>query len=274
MAKKSSSEFESFRSVDQASQPEKFVEYLDLVTGIEAIQAYKTRSYDLLHLRPGHHVLDVGCGTGDDVRAMAGKVGPSGRAVGVDSSETMIAEAKKRARNHGSNIEFYTGNALSLSFNDNTFDASRSERTFQHLTEPMKALHEMVRVTKPSGRVGVLDPDWETVIVDSSNNHLTRRILTSFKDGHANPTSGRRLYSQFHTAKLQNLEVLPITIPILSFKLAESVLGIRNAVDKAIEKNSITMEEGDKWLRELEERERNGQFFSSMTGFGVFGTKI
>jgi len=217
--------------------------------------------------------LDVGCGTGDDVRAMAVKVGPSGRAVGIDISETMIAEAKSRAKNEGANIEFYAGSVLKLPFNDNTFNASRCERTFQHLTQPMEALREMIRVTQPAGRVGVLDPDWDTILVDSSNHHVTRRILAYSHDSQANPTAGRRLYSLFHMAGLQNIEVLPVTIPILSFSLAEPILGLREAVDKAIEKHAITLVEGDKWLRELEERDRTGQFFSSLTGFGVFGTK-
>ena len=265
--------FQDFHALDRAAQPEKFVEYLDLVTGIDAIQAYKRRSYDLLHLRPGRHVLDVGCGTGDDVRAMAVKVGPSGRAVGIDVSETMIAEAKNRANDKGANVEFYTGSVLKLPFDDNTFNASRCERTFQHLAEPEKALREMIRVTKPGGRVGVLDPDWDTLLVDAFNDHVTRRILAYSHDRQANPTAGRRLYSLFHMAGLQNIEVLPATIPILSFSLAEPILGLHEAVDKAIEKHVITMEEGDKWLRELEERDRNGQFFSSLTGFGVFGTK-
>ena len=265
--------FQDFHAVDRTAQPEKFVEYLDLVTGIGAIQAYKRRSYDLLHLRPGQHVLDVGCGTGDDVCAMAVKVGPSGRAVGIDVSETMIAEAKNRANDKGANVEFYTGSVLKLPFDDNTFNASRCERTFQHLAEPEKALREMIRVTKPAGRVGVLDPDWDTLLVDAFNNHVTRRILAYSHDGQANPTAGRRLYSLFHMAGLQNIEVLPATIPILSFSLAEPILGLHEAVDKAIGKHVITMEEGDKWLRELEERDRNGQFFSSLTGFGVFGTK-
>lgn len=274
MTKKPASRgFQDFHAVDQTAQPEKFVEYLDLVTGIDAIQAYKRRSYDLLHLRLGHHVLDVGCGTGDDVRAMAVKVGHSGRAVGIDISETMIAEAKNRAKNEGATTEFYTGSVLKLPFDDNTFNASRCERTFQHLTEPKKGLHEMIRVTRQGGRIGVLDPDWDTLLVDSSNNHVGRRILAYSHDAQANPTAGRRLYSLFHLAALQNIEVLPVTIPILSFSLAEPILGLREAVDKAIEKHVITLEEGDKWLRELEERDRNGQFFSSLTGFGVFGTK-
>lgn len=105
-----------FGNVDRATRPETFVRFLDTVTGIEAVQAYKRRSYNLLRLRAGNHVLDVGCGTGDDVRAMASKVGPSGRAVGIDNSQVMISEAKKRSAGLGLPVEFRTGTATDLPF--------------------------------------------------------------------------------------------------------------------------------------------------------------
>jgi ubiquinone/menaquinone biosynthesis C-methylase UbiE len=262
-----------FGDVDRAVSPEKFVGYLDTVTEVEAVQSYKQRSYDLLHLRPGCHVLDVGCGTGDDVRAMALKVGPSGRAVGIDNSQVMIGEAKKRSADLKLPVEFYTGLATELPFDENVFHATRCERVFQHLADPERALREMVRVTSLGGRVGVIDPDWETVVIDSPDEHLTRQILAAHRDTTRNPWSGRQLFSLFNKAHLLNIEVLPVTIPLLTFSLAEPVLEFRNSVDRAIENHTITMEEGSRWLRRLEERDDAGEFFSSITGFGVFGTK-
>ncbi len=262
-----------FGEVDRAARPETFVRYLDTVTGIEAVQVYKRHSYDPLRLRAGSHVLDVGCGTGDDVRAMASKVGPSGRAVEIDSSEVMIAEAKKRSAGLGLPVEFRTGIASDLPFDDNSFDATRSERLFQHLPDPKAALRGMVRVARPGGRVAVLDPDWETVVVDSADRHVTRRILSASVETHVNPWAGRQLFSLFHMARLREVEVLPVTIPLLTFSIAEPTLELRSSVSKAVELGSISLDEGSRWSRELEERDRAGGFFSSITGFGLFGTK-
>jgi ubiquinone/menaquinone biosynthesis C-methylase UbiE len=83
-------------AVDQTTDPSVFVSYLDTVTTLETVRRIKQRTYDLLQVREGYHLLDVGCGLGDDVRALAEQVGPAGRVAGVDSSETMIAEARKR----------------------------------------------------------------------------------------------------------------------------------------------------------------------------------
>jgi ubiquinone/menaquinone biosynthesis C-methylase UbiE len=265
--------FGDFRDVDRAGQPEKLVGYLDTVTGMQAIQAYKLRSYDMLHLRPGFHVLDVGCGTGDDVRAMVSRVLPSGRVVGVDNSQIMINEAQKRSTSLGLPVEFRTGDVTGLPFDNGVFDATRADRVFQHLADPEKALHEMIRVTRPGGTVGVLDPDWETLVVDSPNKPVTRQIVSAHQDTTSNPWSGRQLYSLYHKAHLQDIEVLAVNIPILTFALSDSVLNLRSSVDRAVEKSAISVEEGSRWLRHLEDQDRAGHFFSSVSGFGLFGTK-
>jgi ubiquinone/menaquinone biosynthesis C-methylase UbiE len=262
-----------FGDVDQAKHPEAFVKYLDAVTGIEAAQAYKRRSYGLLHLRPGHHVLDVGCGTGDDVRAMAERVYPNGRAIGIDNSEVMIAEAKKRSTGLTLPVEFRVAAASELPFEDGSFDATRSERLFQHLDDPKPALGEMIRVTRSGGRVAVLDPDWETVVIDSPDRILTRKIFAGSVDTHTNPWSGRQLFALFHAAGLREIEVLPVTIPLLDFSVADPILELRQCVETAVKKRVISSAEGLQWLRELEERDRAGRFFSSITGFGLFATK-
>src|SRR5688500_3247657 len=70
-----------FRDVDSQSQPHDFKAYLRRV--FEVISAQKSESYALLEPSPGKRLLDVGCGTGDDVRALARLVGPTGQSVGV-----------------------------------------------------------------------------------------------------------------------------------------------------------------------------------------------
>jgi ubiquinone/menaquinone biosynthesis C-methylase UbiE len=65
---------------------------------------------------PASWLLDVGCGTGGDVRALAELVGPRGQVVGIDSSEVMIAEARSRSAVAGLATEFRVGDAHHLRF--------------------------------------------------------------------------------------------------------------------------------------------------------------
>jgi len=108
-------------------------------------------------LRPkkGMKVLDIGSGSGETILAIAEKVRPDGKAVGVDFSPEGIALAKERARKRRlENVsEFHQANALELPFPDNSFDAVISECVVCLIQDKQKALNEKVRVLKPGGRV-------------------------------------------------------------------------------------------------------------------------
>jgi 2-polyprenyl-3-methyl-5-hydroxy-6-metoxy-1,4-benzoquinol methylase len=111
------------------------IKFLDACRQIGPIAAAKRWIFEQLQVAGGQRVLDVGCGTGDDVAAIAAVVGASGRAVGVDHSEAMIAEASNR---HGDvpGAFFEIADAQHLPFESGRFDACRTERVLQHLPDP------------------------------------------------------------------------------------------------------------------------------------------
>jgi len=96
----------------------------------------------------------------DRVRRIAEHVGPEGKACGVDISEMMLTEATARAHGHG-NIEFLRGEAYSLPYENATFDAVRMERVLPYVPDRIRAIQEMMRVTRPGGRIVVTDVDIE-----------------------------------------------------------------------------------------------------------------
>ena len=193
--------------VDRTADPVARVSYLDAVTGLEAAQAYKRQTFALMAIRPGHTVLDVGCGTGDDLRKLAELVGPSGHVIGVDRSEAMLREA--RARTEGLSVECRVGDAHQLEFPANMFDACRSDRVFQHLEQPRQAIAELVRVTRQGGRVVVFDPDYDTLVVDAADKKLTRRIVAFISDSHREGWMGRRLRALAAQSGLVDVTVVP-----------------------------------------------------------------
>ena len=144
-----------------------------------------------MYIRPGHAVLDVGCGAGDDLRSLAQLVGPTGRVVGVDNSETMLQEARERTR--GLPVECHTGDAHHLDFAADSFDSCRAERVLQHVEDPFQAFAELVRVVRPGGRVVVADPDYGTVMVDATHRALTQHILAFPCEMTRNGWIGRQL---------------------------------------------------------------------------------
>ena len=176
----------AWTNIDRTADPGTFVGYLDAISGLDFARAYKQQTFALLGLRRGDRVLDVGCGTGDDARALAQIVGPTGRVVGLDASAAMIDEARQRSDGLGLPLEFLVGDAHRLDFADATFDGARADRTFQHLEDPERALAELARVTRPDGAVVVAGPDWGTLIVDAPDQVTTRRVLAAVADGTRN----------------------------------------------------------------------------------------
>jgi len=105
-------------------------------------------------LRSGMQVLDLGSGTGYPALLGAHTVGPGGRMIGMDLAEEMLAVARRKATALGlQNVTFRTGDATSLPFEANSFDAVTSRFCLMFLPEIPKAAAEIARVLRPGGWV-------------------------------------------------------------------------------------------------------------------------
>jgi ubiquinone/menaquinone biosynthesis C-methylase UbiE len=106
-------------------------------------------------LQPHHHVLDVACGPGIVACAAAKQ---AGHVTGIDLTPAMIELARARqAREALVNCDWRVGDATALPFADAGFDRAITRYSFHHMPEPIRALKEMARVTRPGGRVVVID---------------------------------------------------------------------------------------------------------------------
>jgi ubiquinone/menaquinone biosynthesis C-methylase UbiE len=259
--------------VDQAKDAEHYVSYLDSVSALEFIQAYKNQTYNLMKVEEGHCVLDIGCGSGDDALKLVEMVGANGRVVGIDYSEVMISEAQKRTEESNLPLEFRVGDVYNLEEADSTFDSCRSDRVFQHLTDPQRALAEMVRVTRPGGRIVVFDPDWETLVVDAPNRSLTRKLVNSICDDRHNGWAGRQLVKYFKQASLTDLIAIPTAVIVPDYATANQIFHFSVAAEALQKSDEVSASQVKDWLNALVQADEIGQFFSSMTGYSVCGKK-
>src|SRR5687767_7354432 len=107
----------AWMTIDQSSDPESFVRFMDTLRSGKDDDPDQYRAvFELLGVSEGEQFLDVGCGTGGAVRALAPLVGESGRVVGVDNSATMIRESQKRSASVALPVEYQTADAHSLPF--------------------------------------------------------------------------------------------------------------------------------------------------------------
>jgi ubiquinone/menaquinone biosynthesis C-methylase UbiE len=260
-----------FTDVDQTADPDYFIRFLDTASSEESFQGYKRRSFSLLEIKSGQRILELGGGTGDDARALAVLVGPQGRVDCVDNSQAMVDEARKRVAGSGLPVFFQVGDAHHLSFADNAFAASRSDRMFMHVEDPSQSLREMIRVTRPGGLVLVYEVDFETLVIDAPDRVLARKIMNTGTDGFRNGWLGRHIPALFREAGLLDVRAHPETLR-LTYPLICQVAG-QATVERARAAQLISAADGETWLRFLEMANEKGWLFSTITGFLVVGRK-
>src|SRR5579875_541186 len=124
-----------------------------LASGITT-RAEQRRAAEALHLSQAHRLLDVACGPGNFTGELARRLPAGGLAVGFDISEPMLTRAV--LDNSGPGTCYVRGDACTLPFDDETFDAVCCFGALYLMPDPFRVAHEMVRVLRPGGRLAIL----------------------------------------------------------------------------------------------------------------------
>jgi demethylmenaquinone methyltransferase/2-methoxy-6-polyprenyl-1,4-benzoquinol methylase len=119
---------------------------------------WRRRAARAAGLRPGMAAVDVACGSGALTRELAVRVGPGGSVLGIDVSAAMLRRARTRSLRGGSAVPRYeSGDALELPLADGSVDAATIAFGLRNVPDYRQCLAEMARVTRPGGRVVVLE---------------------------------------------------------------------------------------------------------------------
>lgn len=244
---------------------------LDVQESMPSVARLRDWSLAKVAPQPGETAVDVGCGTGAEVRRMASLVGEAGRSVGIEPHPGLRGVAIERAADEGSLAEFIDGDAVSLPFDDASVDVIRCERVFQHLPDPQGAANEMARILRPGGRVVIIDSDWATAITRPGDPDVHRRLNDATMRRTPNPFAGRDLRTQLQRAGLEvdpDLGSTAVVFP--DFLLADPTV-LRINATLAVEEGAITAEEADQLVDEVATAAAAGEAFFAVTMFGVVG---
>lgn len=151
----------------------------------------------------GAQALDVGCGIGETTRMIGKRIGKSGSVVGVDFDQSLIESA--RSLNNEGNITYTEGDAHCLKFDDGSFDVVYARLLLLHVSEPMLALKEMLRVCRPQGTVIIHDGDFSTLYTapDPAGGEGLNKLFTLFR----NKRIGTRLWHMFRECGFDQVEL-------------------------------------------------------------------
>jgi SAM-dependent methyltransferase len=259
-----------FTQPDHSGNPRYFVEFLELLDRLPELKEVRARSFQQMRISRGARALDVGCGLGTAVGEMADLVGEQGMAHGVDISEAMIAEAAVR-RGDRKNVALSVGQAYALPQQDGTFDAVRMERVLLYVTEREKAVAEMMRVTKPGGRIVITDVDFDCNAITGKDRGLTRKMTSLVADSCVHSTSGRELPALLRGAGLEDVTIDFMAVPT-PYEFCIHVT--QGALRTAVEAGKVTAAEVEEWYRGLAELEAAGDFLQLWFFVIVGGTVL
>lgn len=261
-----------FSNVDRARDPQWYVNCLAGQDAIAGVERYKRRAVDLLGIQSGQTILDAGCGIGTYSAYAAQSLNEQGRIVGLDSSATMIAEAQRRV-DSSSAVVCVQGDVYLLEFANAEFNGCFSINTFQHLVDPLLALAELMRVTKPGGRIVIADPDHELVVIDTPYPDIDRKFLNFRSDSLKQGGGAHRLYGMFKRAGLVNVSVEVWPTVYTDYEQRKVAAPFIDEIWIAQKAGVVTTEEATTWSNWLKDTVAANSFFSVMVNIITIGEK-
>ncbi|MEM9405624.1 MAG: methyltransferase domain-containing protein [Acidobacteriota bacterium] len=222
--------------------------------------------------RPGETVLDIGVGPGLLAEDLAEAVGSTGRMIGIDASLPMVEMSRQRCSENPW-THFEVADACELPCETGSVDRAVSTQVYEYVEDMPRALEELFRVLRPGGQALILDTDYDSFVLRSSDEALTARILDAWDAHFVHRDLPRHLSGLLREAgfDVSRRTVMPLLNAdyhhdTFSYGLLRFMAGF--AVGGGVEKS-----ETKRWIAELDELGERGDFFFSLNRYLFVATK-
>lgn len=236
---------------------------LDAAEAMPGAARLRARSYELLRLPPDAMVVDVGCGTG---RAVAELAEQGAHAIGVDLDPAMLAAARSRFPD----IDVRAADAADLPLGDGQAHGYRADKVYHVLPDPHAALAEARRVLVPGGRITLLGQDWDTIVIDSDQPELTRRIVHARADTIPHPRIARAYRNLLLDAGFHDVDVEVHAAMFTDATMLPILLGHASAAHQT---GAISGDEAENWVGEQTRRAQDERLLVAIPMFLAAGTR-
>ena len=248
-----------------------------VLEAISTLPAFRDARHWLLRnlgMAQGSSVIEAGCGNGAAMEDVLSTVGAKGRVVGIDPTKAFVEGARTRAEQLGaSNAQFEVGDIRAIPCRNGEFDAAYCDKVLIHAGPTKAALAELMRVTRPDGRVGAIE--WLPFFVISSSqpaavdafNEIFRKAVYDY-------FISCNLARHFHAAGLKNVRTQAFLAHTDSL---DSHPGWRAFIvyqmPMFIQAGLIDEATGQAFLADIEQLNAEGEFSASFIVHATVGTK-
>lgn len=225
------------------------------------------RTLQALNLRPGDRMLDAGCGPGLLCGEAARLVGERGGVLGVDKNADMLTLAKDRCRDLPW-VDFRNAFIERLAEGDGQFNAVACTQVLLYVDDVRGAVEEMHRVLKPGGRIAIVETDWRSCVMNSSDFDLTETMIRAWDDAVASPNLPVRLGPMLRSLGFSAVRVE--AVPVVNASLLPDGYSsdiITVFTRKAIEQGRTSRAQAEAWLEDLRRKSRQGEYFFCVNRF-------
>lgn len=233
----------------------------------------------LVDLPPGGAFLDVGCGKGGDLFALAARVDDAQASfVGIDASAESVAFA--RGSSTDDRVKFVQAKVgPDLDYADESFDVLLTQELLECVPDLDHFVPELARVLRPGGQLVASHYDWDTQVFNGSDRDRTRRILRAWSElkqswmDQTDPWMGRRLWGHLEGSGCFEGEVRVRVMTNTDF--AEPWHGYRMAhwLKGLVKRGQVSESDYEAFFADLEELAANGRYFWSVNRYVYVGRR-
>jgi ubiquinone/menaquinone biosynthesis C-methylase UbiE len=232
---------------------------LDALDDLPQATELRERSYRGL----GDTVVDVGCGGGLAVGELTRR---GVRAIGVDLDPEMVEAARER----WPGAEFHVADVAALPLDDGSVTGYRADKVLHTLASPDRAVAEARRVLETGGRAVLLGQDWDTIVIDSDQPELTRRIVHARADTITHPRIARAYRNLLLDAGFHDADVEVHTAVFTDAAMLPIPVGHATA---ARQTGAVGGDEAENWISEQTRRAQDGRLLVAIPMFLAAATR-
>jgi SAM-dependent methyltransferase len=214
---------------------------------------------ELLDLRGGERVIDIGCGPGFLCESMAEAVGAEGAVLGVDISPDLLEFC--RDRDPPAHLSYAEEDALALQSPDGTFDVAVCTQVAEYIPDTTTLLAEMFRVLRPGGRALVMATDWSCLGWHSSDPDRMDRIMKVWEGHCAHPSLPRRLGAALREGGFSDVNIHTHPIINTGFDRTRYSYGSAKLIRNYATGAGFSVDEATDWFEDLTRLDAAGQYY-------------